>query len=48
MKGKVLIKAVYSWYNVYIDNHLILTKIKDVSDIIKALHETNTPYDLKL
>lgn len=48
MKGKVLIKAVYSWYNVYIDNHLILTKIKDVSEIIKALHAAHTSYDLKI
>ena len=48
MKEKVIIKAIYNWYNVYIDNRLILTKLKDVSDIIKALHETNTPYDLKL
>ena len=46
--GKVTIKAVYSWYNVYIDNRLVLTKLKDVSDLIKALHETNTRYNLKL
>ena len=47
--GKVLIQEVYSWFNVYIDNHLILTKLKakDLDDIIKALHKSNTPYDLR-
>lgn len=46
---KIVIKAVYSWFNVYINNQLILTKLKsnDIIDIIKALHKTNTPYDLK-
>lgn len=47
MKKKVVIKAVYSWFNVYIDNHLILTKLKNIDDLIKALHESNTPYDLR-
>ena len=47
--GKVLIQQAYSWFNVYIDNHLILTKLKakDLDDIIKALHKSNTPYDLR-
>lgn len=45
-KTKILIKAVYNWFNVYIDNRLILTKLKNIDDIIKALHESNTPYDL--
>lgn len=44
---KITIKAVYSWYNIYINNHLILTKLKNVDDIIKALHESSTPYDLR-
>lgn len=46
---KIVIKAVYSWFNVYINNQLILTKLKsnDIIDIIKVLHKTNTPYDLK-
>ncbi len=47
MNSKVVIKAVYSWYNVYIDNHLILTKLKNINGIIQALHESNTPYDLR-
>ena len=47
MKTKIVIKAVYSWYNVYVENTLILTKLKDISGILKALHESNTPYDLR-
>lgn len=49
MIGKIIVKAVYSWFNVYIDNQLILTKLKseDVNDLIKVFHETNTPYDLR-
>ena len=46
----IKIKSCYSWYNVYIDNLLILKHIsaKDVQDIIKKLHKTNTPYNLDL
>lgn len=49
-KGKILIKAVYSWFNVYIDNHLILTHldVNEVLDVMKVLHEQNKPYDLKI
>ena len=45
----ILVDNVYKTFNVYIDNHLILTKLKakDVDDIIKALHKSNTPYDLR-
>ena len=46
----IKIKSCYSWYNVYIDNLLILKHIstKDVKDIIKKLHKTNTQYNLDL
>ena len=48
MKQKITIKAVYSWYNVYVGNVMILThqKVDDIMLYIAALHETNTPYDL--
>ena len=46
----IIIKSCYSWYNIYINNTMILThlKQKDTTDIIKALHKTNTPYKLDL
>lgn len=42
----IKIENHYNWYNVYVDNTLVLTKVKDVSGIIDALHKTNTPYNL--
>lgn len=44
----IKIKSVYSWYNVYNNNILILKNQtqKDIDDIIKVLHKTNTPYQL--
>lgn len=46
----IKIKSCYSWYNVYIDNMLILKhiSIKDVQDLINTLHKTNTQYNLDL
>lgn len=46
----IKIKSCYSWYNVYIDNTLILKHIeqKDIEDIINILHKTNTKYNLDL
>jgi hypothetical protein len=46
----IKIKSCYSWYNVYINNTLVLKHIfqKDIDEIIRVLHETNTPYDLDL
>lgn len=46
----IKIYSCYSWYNVYIDNTLILHHInqKSIDDIIEALHKTNTPYYLNL
>ena len=43
-----MIKIIYnySWFNIYVDNTLILTHIKNIDAIIKRLHETNTPYNL--
>lgn len=46
----IKIKSCYNWFNVYIDNLLILKHItgNDANDIIKKLHKTNTPYSLDL
>lgn len=46
----IKINSCYNWFNVYIDNMLILKHIssKDTNDIIKKLHKTNTPYNLDL
>lgn len=46
----IKIKSCYNWYDVYIDNTLILHHIYQnaVDNIIKVLHETNTPYNLDL
>ena len=46
----IKIRSHHDWFNVYNDNKLILKNIsaKDIDDIIKKLHETNTPYDLYL
>lgn len=46
----VVIKSCYSWYNVYVDNVLILKhkSQKEIEEIIKVLHETNTQYNLDL
>ena len=46
----IIIKSCYSWYNLYIDNTMILTHLKqnEIEDIIKTLHNTNTQYKLNL
>ena len=46
----IKIKSCYNWYNFYIKNTLILKHLyqKDIDDILKKLHKTNTPYDLDL
>lgn len=46
----ITIKSCYSWYNVYNDNTMILTHLKqnDIKNIIKVLHKTNTQYQLNL
>ena len=49
-QSKIIIKAVYTWYNVYVDNTLLLKHLTqdDINDLIQKLHDTNTAYDLKL
>lgn len=46
----IKIRSHHDWFNVYNDNKLILKNIsaKDIDDIIKKLHETNTPYDFEV
>lgn len=40
------IKKIYNWYNIYIDNVLILKNLSkfDIQDIFKILKETKTQY----
>lgn len=40
------IKKIYTWYNVYVDNVLILKNLSnfEIKDIIKVLKETKTNY----
>lgn len=47
---KILIRSCYSWYNVFVNNTLVLMHLgqKDIEDILDALHKTNTPYDMDL
>lgn len=46
----IKITKPYSWYNVYINNTLILTHLtqKDINEILQQLHQTNTPYSMDL
>lgn len=40
------IKKIYTWYNIYVDNVLILKNLSefDIQDIFKILKETKTKY----
>lgn len=46
----IKIKSCYSWYNIFVDNTMILTHKtqKEIDEILLLLHTTNTPYDMDL
>ena len=47
---KIEIRQVFNWYNVYINKILLLKNLsqKEISEILKTLHKTNSPYYLNL
>lgn len=44
----IIIKKIYSWFNVYIDNTLILKNLNqnDIDDILKVLKTTKENYKI--
>lgn len=48
MMTNIRIAKCYSWYNVFVDNRLLLKHLSsnDITELINEMHKYNIPYDM--